>query len=63
MMESSGGKPEGKKPLVRPRRRWKDNIKMGHQEVGCESMDCVTVALQRDRWRPHVKAVTNIWVA
>jgi len=33
------GKPEGKGPIGRPRRRWEDNIKMNHQEVGCECMD------------------------
>jgi len=34
------GKPEGKRPLGRPRRRWKDNVKMDLQEVGCEGVDC-----------------------
>jgi hypothetical protein len=38
------GKPEGKKPLGRPRRRWEDNIKMDVQEVGCGGMDCIDMA-------------------
>ena len=45
------GKPEGKRPLGRPRRRWKDNIKMDLQEVGCEGMDWIELAQDRDRWR------------
>ena len=44
------GKPERKRPLVRPRRRWKDNIKINIQEVGCEGMDWIDVAQDRDRW-------------
>ena len=44
-------KPEGKRPLGRPRRRWEDNIKMDLQEVGCEGMDWIDVAQNRDRWR------------
>ena len=42
------GKPEGKKPLGRPRRRWKYNIKMNIQDVGCGDMDWISVALDRD---------------
>ena len=38
------GKPEGKRRLVRPRRRWKDNIKMGLQEVGCEDMNWIDLS-------------------
>jgi len=44
------GKPEGKRQLGRPRRRWEDNIKMGLQEVGCGGMDWVELAQDRDRW-------------
>ena len=44
------GKPEGKRPLGRPRRRWEDNIKMDLQEVGCGSMDWIELAQDRDRW-------------
>jgi hypothetical protein len=42
-------KPEGKRPLGRPRRRWKDNIKADLQEVGCGSMDWIELAKDRDR--------------
>jgi hypothetical protein len=42
------GKPEGKRPLGKPRRRWKDNIKMDLQEVGCRDMDCIYLAQNRD---------------
>ena len=45
------GKPEWKRPLVRPRRRWEDNIKMELQEVGCGSMDWIELAWHKDRWR------------
>jgi len=44
------GKPEGKRPLGRPRRRWEDNIKMDLQEVGCGGMDWIELAQDRDRW-------------
>jgi len=53
------GKPEGKTPLERPRRRWEDNIKMDLQEVGCGDMDWMDVAQDRDRWRAFVNAVMN----
>jgi len=43
------GIPEGKRPLGRPRHRWEDNIKMDLQEVGCESMDWIDLAQDRDR--------------
>ena len=43
------GKPEGKRPLGRPRRRWEDSIKMDLQEVGCEGMDGIELAQDRDR--------------
>jgi len=56
------GKPERKRPLRRPRRRWEDNIKMDLQEVGCGSMDWIELAEDRDRWRTVVNAVMNIWV-
>jgi hypothetical protein len=45
------GKPEGKRPLGRPRRRWEDNIKMDLQEVGFGGMDWIELAQDRDRWR------------
>ena len=56
------GKPEGKRPLGRPRRRWEDNIEMELQEVGCEGMDWIDLAQDRDRGRAVVTAVMNLWV-
>ena len=56
------GKPEGKRPLGRPRRRWEDNIKMDFQEVRCEGMDWIELARDRDRWRALVNAVMNLRV-
>ena len=53
------GKPEGKRPLGRPRRRWDDNIKMDLQEVSCGAMDWIELAQDRDRWRALVSAVMN----
>jgi len=44
------GKPEGKRPLGRPRHRWVDNITMDFQEVGCGYMDWIGLAQDRDRW-------------
>jgi len=45
------GKPEGSRPLERPRRRWVDNIRTHLQEVGCGYMDWIGLAQDRDRWR------------
>jgi hypothetical protein len=56
------GKPEGKTPLGRPRRRWKDNIKMDLQEVRCEGMDWIELSEDRDRWRALVNAIMNLRV-
>ena len=56
------GKPEGKRPLGRPRHRWEDNIKMGSTEVGCVGMDWIDLAQDRDMWRALVNAVMNLWV-
>ena len=56
------GKPEGKRPLGRPRRRWEDNIKMDLQEVGGSCGDRMEVAQDRDRWRALVGTVRNFWV-
>jgi hypothetical protein len=54
------GKPEGKKPLGRPRRRWKDNIRMDLQGVGCGCEDWTGLAQNRDRWWELVSAVMNL---
>jgi hypothetical protein len=51
------GKPEGKRPLGRPRRRWEDNIKMDLQKVGCGGMDWLELAQDRDNWRAVVNVV------
>ena len=56
------GKPEGKRPLGRPKRRWKDNIKMGVREVGCEGMDWIELAQDRDSWQALVNGVMNLRV-
>ena len=56
------GKPEGRRPLGRPRRRWVDNITMDLQEVGCGYMDWIGLAQDRDRWRTLVSAVMNLGV-
>jgi len=54
------GKPEGKRPLGRSRRRWEDNIKMYLQEVRCGGMDWIELAQDRDRWLALVIAVMNL---
>ena len=56
------GKPEGKRPLGRPRCRWKDNIKMDLQEVGCGGMDWIKLAQDRDRWLAFVNVEMNLGV-
>jgi len=56
------GKPEGKIPLGRPRRRWVDNIRLDLQGVGCGYMDWIGLAQDRDRWRTLVCAVMNLRV-
>jgi len=52
------GKPEGRRPLGRPRHRWEDNIRMDLWEMGCGCADWMELAQDRDRWR----AVMNLWV-
>jgi hypothetical protein len=56
------GKPEGKRLLGRPRRRWEDNIMMDLQVVGCGVMDWIELAQDRDRWRALVNAVMKFRV-
>jgi hypothetical protein len=56
------GKPEGKRPLGRPRRSWVDNIRMNHGEVGWSDVDWFGVAEDRDRWRHLVNSVLNLRV-
>ena len=56
------GKPEGKRPLGRPRRRWEDNIRMDLQDVGLGYEDWIGLAQDRDRWRALVSAVRNLRV-
>ena len=56
------GKPESKRPLGRPRRRWEDNIKMDLREVGCDPRDWIALAENRDQWWAYVIAVMNLRV-
>jgi hypothetical protein len=56
------GRPEGRRLLGRPRRRWEDNIKVYLQEVGCGRMDWIELAQDRDRWWAFVNAVMNLQV-
>ena len=56
------GKPQGKRPLGRPRRRWEDNIRMDLQEVGRSCGDWMELAQDRDRWRALVGVVRNLRV-
>ena len=56
------GKPERKRPLERPGRRWEDNIKVDLQEMGCGDMDWIELAQDKDRWQARVNAVMNLRV-
>jgi hypothetical protein len=56
------GRPEGRRPLGRPRRRWEDNIKMGLREIGFGVVDWIDSAQDRDRCRALVKTVMNLRV-
>jgi hypothetical protein len=56
------GKPEGKRPLGRPRRRWVDNIKMDLREIGWDGMEWIELAQDRDQWRDLVNTVMNLRV-
>jgi len=57
-----GGKPEGKRTLGRPRRRWENNIKMDLQEMGYEGKDWIELAQDRNGWRALVNAAMNLRV-
>jgi hypothetical protein len=56
------GKPEGNRPLGRPRHTWVNNIKMDLREIGWDGMDCIDLAQDRDRWRALVNTVMNLRV-
>ena len=56
------GKPDEKRQLGRPTRRWEDNMKMDLQELGCGGMDWIDLAQDRDRWRALANAVMNFRV-
>jgi len=56
------GKPEGRRPLGRPRRKWVNDIRTDLQEVGCGYMDWIGLAQDRDRWRMLVSVVMNLRV-
>jgi hypothetical protein len=57
------GKPEGKRPLGRPRRRWVDNIKIDLREIGLDGVDWIDMAQDRDQWRVLVNTVLDLHVS
>jgi len=57
------GRPEGRRPLGRPRRRWEDNIKVDLHEVGWGGMDWIDLAQDKDTWRALVIIVMNVWAS
>jgi hypothetical protein len=56
------GKPEGKRPLGRPRHRWEDGVRMNLREIGWESADWIQLAQDRDQWQAVVNTVMNLLV-
>jgi hypothetical protein len=56
------GKPEEKRPLGKPRHRWKDNTRMDLREIGWSGMDWIDLVQDRDQWRALVNMVMNLWV-
>ncbi|KAJ4428255.1 hypothetical protein ANN_24272 [Periplaneta americana] len=56
------GRPEGKRPLGRPRRLWEDSIKMDLREMGCDDRDWINLVQDRNRWRAYVRAAMNLRV-
>ena len=59
-LQSFSGKPEGKRPLGRPRCRWEDNIKMDLRKLGCDSGDWIALAEDRVQWWAYVRVVMNL---
>jgi hypothetical protein len=57
------GKPEGKRQLESPRRRWEDGIRMDLRGIGLGGVDLIRLAQDRDRWRAIVSAVMSLWVS
>jgi hypothetical protein len=57
------GKPEGKRPLGRERRRWVDNTKMNLREIGWDGVDWMDMAQERDQWRALMNTVLNLRVS
>jgi hypothetical protein len=57
------GRPEGKRPLRKPRRRWEDNIKMDLREIGIDGANRIQLAQDRVQWRAFVNAVINLRVS
>jgi len=55
-------KPEGKRPLRRPRRSWEDNINLDLHEVGCGVMGWIELAKDRDKWLALVNTLVNLWI-
>ena len=56
------GRPEGKRPSGRSRRRWEDNIKMNLRDVGCDPGEWIDLAEDRDQWQAYVRAVMSLRV-
>jgi hypothetical protein len=56
------GRPEGKRPLERPRRMWEDNIKLDLREIAIDKANWIQLAQDRVQWRAFVNMVTNLWV-
>jgi hypothetical protein len=61
-LQGFGGKPEGKRPLGRPRRGWEDGIRMDLRKIGLGGVDWIRLAQDRERWRAIVSAVMNLRV-
>jgi hypothetical protein len=61
-MRTMVGKPEGKSPLGRPRRRWEDNTRTNLMEGGWEVVNWIHLGQERDHWRAHVNTIMKFWV-